>query len=163
MIIGLFIYSSLYKSKFEEYIFLITPILVIGQFFYGLQLFIVDSLTFFNKTINLFIVSLSSVFFSVIIGYFLVDKFGILGGAIGIALSQLLSLIIVIFFTADLFKAILGFRFCIERIIRISLFILVPFIFYQAFGKIASISVCLIIVSYLVWKLNIPSLSKEFV
>ncbi len=161
--IGLFIYSALYKSGFETDIFRLAPILILGQFFYGLQLFIVDSLTFYNKTIKLFIISLSSAVFSVIVGFILVNKFGILGGALGVALSQLLSLVIVVYFTFDLFKSILGFTFCFKRIIRISLIMLSSFAVYILLGEGSVIAYFLLLIGYLTWKMDLPMVVKKFV
>jgi O-antigen/teichoic acid export membrane protein len=161
--IALFIYSDLYKSDFIGDIFLVTPILILGQLFYCFQLFVIDSLLYYGKTSKLFIISLVSALFSVLIGYLLVQWLGIYGGALGIAISQLISLLIVLLYTKDLFNRILGIKFCLEQLLRLQLILVVSFISYEVFGKSGSLFFCIFLLAYLIWKLNFPLILKKLI
>lgn len=162
VIVGLFIYSELYKSGFESEIFVLAPLLLLGQFFYGFQLFVVDSLTYLKSTGKLFVISLSSAIFSLVVGYFLIQQLGIFGGALGIALSQLLSLCMVVSYCHPLFKSILGYKFCAIKITRIVIIFIASFLIYYLFGEMVDVIFMLILIGYLMWKLNIASTFKKF-
>jgi O-antigen/teichoic acid export membrane protein len=160
--LSLFIYSEIYRSNFESEIFRLTPILVLGQFFYCFQIFIIDSLLYHGKTGKMFAISLMSALASVSIGYTLVQHFGIYGAALGVAITQFLSFLIVVYFTVDLFKLILGVRFCLQMLLRISMMMLAAYLCYMFLNKIFLFTYFVILGSYLIWKLDIPELYKKF-
>jgi O-antigen/teichoic acid export membrane protein len=161
--IGLFCYSSIFRFKFVDEIFRLTPILILGQFFYALQIFIIDSMLYYQKTVKLFLISLASASFSVIMGYLLVQKFGIYGASVGVALTQFLSLVIVIYSTGNLYEIILGIKFSLIRIMRISILMFSAFCCYYFFGQIAVIVFFIILMGYLIWELKIPEVIKKFI
>jgi O-antigen/teichoic acid export membrane protein len=160
--IGLFCYSAIFRFTFEDEIFRLTPILIFGQFFYSLQIFIIDSMLYYQKTINMFLISLVSAAFSIIIGYLLVQKFGIYGASVGVALTQFLSLIIVIYFTGNLYEIIIGVKYSLIRVMRISILMFTAFCCYNFLGHIAVIVFFIILMGCLIWELKIPKLIKKF-
>lgn len=161
--IGLFCYSAIFRFKFVDEIFRLTPILILGQFFYSLQLFIFDSMLYYQRTVQMFLISLISTVFSVIIGYLLVQKFGFYGASVGVALTQFLSLIIVIYFTGNLFEIILGVKYSLIMVTRISIIMFAAFCCYYFFGQIAVIVFFIIPMGYLIWELKVNELIKKFI
>jgi len=160
--IGLFCYSAIFRFKFVDEIFRLTPILILGQFFYALQIFIIDSMLYYQKTVKMFLISLTSATFSIIVSYLLVLKFGIYGASVGVALTQFLSFAIVVYFTGNLYKIVLGFKFSLLRVIRISILMFTAFCCYFFLGQIAVIAFLIISMVYLIWELKLPMFIKNF-
>ena len=160
--ISLFCYAYFYEGEFEGKIFLITPIMIIGQFFYALQVFFSDSLVFDGKTFKLFIINLFLTFFSIGLSLFFVKQYGILGAAVGVAITQFLSVAMLTAATRGKFRDILGYEFAGKRLIRILVLLLSAFGCYYVFGKIPVIIFFLLSVIYLTWKLNVPLILKQF-
>jgi O-antigen/teichoic acid export membrane protein len=96
-------------------------------------------------------------------GYLLVQKFGIYGASVGVALTQFLSLVIVIYSTGNLYEIILGIKFSLIRIMRISILMFSAFCCYYFFGQIAVIVFFIISMGYLIWELKIPEVIKKFI
>jgi O-antigen/teichoic acid export membrane protein len=110
----------------------------------------------------MFLISLVSAAFSIIIGYLLVQKFGIYGASVGVALTQFLSLIIVIYFTGNLYEIIIGVKYSLIRVMRISILMFTAFCCYNFLGHIAVIVFFIILMGCLIWELKIPKLIKKF-
>ena len=154
--IGLIIFSSLYQASFDEYIFIVTPILIFGELFFLIQIFVINSLIYFNKTLTFLIFNIVLAALSFLLGYMLVNKFGIYGGAGSVALTKLVSVFLAIILMKDLFKSLLGNIFCIEKLIRITFLMLSFFICFSVFGREAVIYLMVGTLCFLVWKFNIP-------
>ena len=159
--IALFCYSHFYQGEFEGKIFLITPILIIGQFFYALQVFFSDTLVYDGKTFKSLIIYLFVASSSILLSFILVKKYGILGAAVGIAMTQFISVVVFAMTTKNKFQELLGFQFTIKKLTRILFLIFSAFGCYYLFGKITVVIFLILLVFYLIWKLNIPLILKQ--
>lgn len=137
IIIALYGYAFFYRINIENKILLLAPILIIGQFFYGIQIYIVDSIVYEGKTIYLLTINIIITLFSVFLGFMLVKRFGVFGAAISVAASQFLSLLLIFFATKELFKKIVGYDFVFNKFMRVSVGLAVLFFFFNFFGKTA--------------------------
>ncbi len=164
ILLFLFIYSSFYKESFDDMIFVLAPILIVGQFFYGIQIFVSDSIVYNGHTTKLLIINSVVTFISLALGFLLVRYCGVLGGTISVALSQLASLLLIALVARKLFKLIVGERFFLVTLVRISLSLLLFSMVYVFLGKTVLISILLVILIFLIWKfkkLLTPSFLKE--
>lgn len=135
ILVCLFIYSGFYKVSFEDKIFILTPILIVGQFFYGVQIFVVDSMVYQGHTIKLLIVNIVVTFFSIILGFVLVKYYGVLGGAVSVAATQLISFLLIVIMTKSLFKSIIGINFFFLTLLKIITMLFALGLIYHFSGK----------------------------
>jgi O-antigen/teichoic acid export membrane protein len=147
--------------SFDKEIIMIAPILILGQFFYGIQIFVVDSIVFKGDTVKLMILNGLVTVFSTVVGYFFVRYFGLIGGAISVFLSQLFSLVLVLFITNDLFRRILGYKFLLISFAELLCLLVTLLIFYFFLGKTATNILLLSLLGLIIW--NFASFFKTSV
>jgi O-antigen/teichoic acid export membrane protein len=161
VILALFVYSQIFEKSFDKEIIMIAPVLILGQFFYGIQIFVVDSIVFKGDTVKLMILNGLVTVFSTVAGYFFVRYFGLIGGAISVFLSQLFSLMLVLFITNDLFRRILGYKFLLISFAKLLCLLVTLLIFYFLLGKTATNILLLSLLGLIIW--NFASFFKTSV
>ena len=152
ILLSLFVYSSFYKTSFDDQIFKLTPVLIIGQFFYGMQIFVADSIVYKGHTIKLLIINSIVTFISMFIGFFMVKYYGVFGGAVSVALTQLISLLLILLATKSLFMSIIGKNYFHLKLFRITFLILAFSQVYSFFDKTVLLICLIVVIVYLALK-----------
>lgn len=152
ILLSLFVYSSFYKTSFDDQIFKLTPVLIIGQFFYGMQIFVADSIVYKGHTIKLLIINSIVTFISMFIGFFMVKYYGVFGGAVSVALTQLISLLLILLATKSLFMSIIGKNYFLLKLFRITFLILAFSQVYSFFDKTVLLICLIVVIVYLILK-----------
>lgn len=152
ILLSLFVYSSFYKTPFDDQIFKLTPVLIIGQFFYGMQIFVADSIVYKGHTIKLLIINSIVTFISMFIGFFMVKYYGVFGGAVSVALTQLISLLLILLATKSLFMSIIGKNYFLLKLFRITFLILTFSQVYSFFDKTVLLICLIVVIVYLTLK-----------
>ena len=84
MIIVIFLcliaFSSLNQTSFDDYIFVVAPILIFGEFLFFIQIFVINDLMYSGRTLTFLVINMVLATLSFLLGYVLVNKFGIYGG-----------------------------------------------------------------------------------
>lgn len=154
IIIALFGYSFFYQVDIEEKIFLLAPILIIGQFFYGMQIYVVDSMVYMGKTFHLLILNVIITLISTLLGFILVKRYGMFGGAISVAVTQFISLLLIYLGTRELFEKIVEYDFFLKKFMRVFLGLISLFIFFYFFGKNSLLFFLFLLLFVMIWNIR---------